>query len=309
MRNNAVAQAAAQGMVASARLVEVLHLPPERVLAPEEPALVPIELISRNASAADLVADGLSRRPELAESRHLVAEAAGRLDRERYAPLLPNVLLDVSQGGYGGGMDATIADFRSRFDFDATVYWQLRNFGLGEAAAREGAHSRVQQARLLQARLTDQVAREIIEARAQSESLRGQIAVAQTGITAAIASYQRNLERIRGGQGLPLELLQSIQALEQSRQEYLRAVGDYDQWQFRLYRALGCPIPARSDGWAVKGVGRHANLAVGFLPRLNSRGMKRLPHSIRCSRLPPPDFRVLRTPTGAASARGSRRNS
>ena len=168
MRKNAVAQAAVQTQVASARLVELLHLPPSRILVPEEPTLVPIELVSHDAGAAQLVADGLSRRPELAESRHLVAEAAGRLDRERYAPLLPNVLLDVSQSGYGGGPGSTVADFRGRFDFDATAYWQLRNFGLGEAAAREAARSRLEQARLVQVRLMDQVSREIVEAHAQS---------------------------------------------------------------------------------------------------------------------------------------------
>jgi outer membrane protein TolC len=243
LRRNALAQAAAQAQVASARLVEVLHLPPNCSLRPEEPTLVPIELVSHEATACQLVEDGLSHRPEVAESRHLVAEAGGRLDRERYAPLMPNVLLDASQGGFGGGPGSAITDFAGRFDFDATVYWQLRNFGLGDAAAREGARSRLEQARLIQVRLVDQVSREITEAHAQSQSLRGQIAVAEAGIRVAGDSYRRNLERIRGGQGLPLEVLQSIQALDQSRREYLRAVGDYDEWQFRLYRALGCPIP------------------------------------------------------------------
>ena len=126
---------------------------PNRVLVPEEPIIVPIELVSHHAEAAQLVADGLSHRPELAESRHLVAEAAGRLDRERYAPLLPNLLLDVSQSGYGGGPGSTIADFSGRFDFDATAYWQLRNFGLGEVAARESARSRLEQAKLIEVRL------------------------------------------------------------------------------------------------------------------------------------------------------------
>lgn len=247
LRKNALAQAAVQAQVASARLVELLHLPPGRVLVPAEPTLVPIELVSRDAAAAQLVADGLSHRPELAESQHLVAEAAGQLDRERYAPLLPNLLLDVSQSGYGGGQGSTLADFRGRFDFDATAYWQLRNFGMGEAAARDAARSRLEQARLIQARVTDQVSREIIQAYAQSASLRGQIAVAESGIRVAGDSYRRNLERIRGGQGLPLEALQSIQALDQSRREYLRAVGDYDEWQFRLYRALGCPIAATAS--------------------------------------------------------------
>ncbi len=111
MRKNALAQAAAQTNVASARLVELLHLEPARVLMPQEPTIVPIELVSPNAGVAQLVAEGLSSRPELAQSRHLVEEAVRRLDRERYAPLLPSLLLDVSQSGYGGGAGSTVADF------------------------------------------------------------------------------------------------------------------------------------------------------------------------------------------------------
>jgi len=244
LRRNALSLAAAQTQVASARLVELLNMPPDRTLAPVEPTIVPIELVSRDAAAADLVADGLTHRPELAQGRHLVAAADEQLNRERYAPLLPNVLVDVSQGGFGGGPDSTVTDFRGRFDFDATAYWQLRNFGMGEISARETARSRLEQAQLLQQSIANRVSREVLEAHAQSQSLRGQIAVAEAGIRVASESYRRNLERIRGGQGLPLELLQSIQALDQSRREYLRAVSDYDEWQFRLYRALGCPIPA-----------------------------------------------------------------
>jgi len=243
VRRNAMAQATAQVQVASATLVEVLNLPPDRTLVPEEPTIVPIELVSHEAHAGQLVNDGLSHRPEIAQSRHLICAAEEQLNRERYAPLLPNVLVDASQSGFGGGPGSTVTDYTGRFDFDATAYWQIRNFGLGEVAARDGARSRLEQVRLIQVRLSNQVSREIIEAHAQSQSLRGQIVVAESGIRVAGESYQRNLERIRGGQGLPLEVLQSLQALDQSRREYLRAVGDYNEWQFRLYRAMGCPIP------------------------------------------------------------------
>jgi outer membrane protein TolC len=243
LRTNLVAQAAAQTRVASARLVELLHIEPSHRLAPQEAMMVPIELVRPETRPAQLVAEGLLKRPELGESRQLVEQAARRLDREVYAPLLPSLLLDASQGGYGGGPDTTIADFRGRFDFDATVYWELRNFGLGDAAAQKAARSRLEQSRQLQLQLMDRVAREIVEAHAQAESLRGQISVAQFGVQVAGESYRRNVERIRGGQGLPLEALQALQALDQSCREYLRAVGDYDEWQFRLYRAIGCPIP------------------------------------------------------------------
>ena len=185
VRRNALAQSVAQTQVASAKLVELLNVSPDRTLVPAEPVLVPIELVSHEAAAAQLVSDGLSRRPELAQSRNLVAAAEEQLCRERYAPLLPNVLVDVSQSGFGGGPDSTIADFRGRFDFDATAYWQLRNFGMGEAAARDAARSRLEQAQCLQQSVANRISREVLESHAQSESLRGQIAVAESGIRSA----------------------------------------------------------------------------------------------------------------------------
>jgi outer membrane protein TolC len=47
---------------------------------------------------------------------------------------------------------------------------------------------------------------------------------------------------VRDLEGLPIETLQSIQALDQARREYLRALVDYNAAQFRLQRALGWPI-------------------------------------------------------------------
>jgi outer membrane protein TolC len=88
------------------------------------------------------------------------------------------------------------------------------------------------------------VAREIVEAQTQVTARRRQIDVAKEGITSAQQSYDRNLERIRNAQGLPIEVLQSIQALDAARREYLRAVVDYNQAQFRLQRALGWPVSA-----------------------------------------------------------------
>jgi multidrug efflux pump subunit AcrB len=74
----------------------------------------------------------------------------------------------------------------------------------------------------------ERVAREIVESHAQVQARRKQITTAQRGIEAAQASYERNLARIENTQGLPLEALQSIQALTQARRDYLRAVSDFN---------------------------------------------------------------------------------
>ncbi|HEX6963123.1 MAG TPA: TolC family protein, partial [Lacipirellula sp.] len=93
-----------------------------------------------------------------------------------------------------------------------------------------------------QVQVMDQVASEVAEAYAQVTSRREQIALAESGITAARDSYRRNTERIQDALGLPIEALQSIQALDAAQRQYVRAVADYNRAQFRLHRAIGCPI-------------------------------------------------------------------
>jgi outer membrane protein TolC len=234
-------RAAENARVASVRLARLLSQDPTRVLLPQEAALTPIELVPLEVDLHDLVATGLSNRPELAESRWLVAETVQRLERERYAPLVPSVLLGMSYGGNGGGTGDDINNFGDRFDFDAVTYWEVRNLGFGEESARSEARSRVEQARWRQVQVMDQVAADVAEAHAQVVERKEQIALAEAGVNAGRDSYRRNSERIHDGQGLPIETLQSIQALDQAQRQYVRSVADYNRAQFRLHRALGWP--------------------------------------------------------------------
>jgi outer membrane protein TolC len=241
-RTNDISRAEEAARVAAARLAEVLSADPTVPIEPQEPTVVPIDLVGHEAPVGELVATGLSNRPELAEAQYLVCEAVHRYRRERYAPLLPSVLLGISQTGFGGGIGSEVGRYDDRFDFDAVAYWEVRNFGAGEAARQDETQATYDRARARQVQLLDQVAREVVEAHAQVTARRAQIATAEEGIEAAASSYRRNLDRIEQGQGLPIEVLQSIQALDDARREYLRAVVDYNAAQFSLQRALGWAI-------------------------------------------------------------------
>ena len=242
LRQNDVTRADEAIQVASARLAEVLSLDASLELRPAESVVTPIELVAADSSLNELVATALSNRPELCESQFLTSAAFERLQRERYAPFIPNLALGLSYGGYGGGVGGDVDSYRDRMDFDAVAFWEVRNFGFGERAARDEAHALVHQAQHREVQVMNRVAREVAEAYAQMRSRKKQIAVAERGISAAQDSYRRNLERIREGQGLPIEVLQSIQALDQAQREHLRAITDYNTAQFRLHRALGWPI-------------------------------------------------------------------
>jgi outer membrane protein TolC len=242
---NEVVRAEEAASVASARLAQQLSSDPSIVIVPQETTIVPIDLVPLdNMVMADLVATGLSNRPELSANRSLVDEAVNRLRREEHAPWLPSVLLGMSYGDFGAGTGGQITNGGPRLDFDGVAWWEVRNLGFGERAARDNARAQIQQARMQEVQTMDLVAREIVEAHAQATARQRQIGVAQQGIVAAQQSYERNMQRIRNAQGLPIEVLQSIQALDAARREYLRAIVDYNTAQFRLHRALGWPVGA-----------------------------------------------------------------
>jgi outer membrane protein TolC len=241
LRKNNVVRAEESIAVTSARLAQLLHLNPTLEFQPIEPTVVPLELTPDQDSPDSLIAQALAGRPELAEARHLVCEAIARWKRERYASLVPSLVLGISQGGMTGGEDGTYAAGKSRFDMDAAAYWELRNFGFGDQAARRDARSVIEQTRWRQVQVMDQVAREVTEAQVQVRARRAQIKIAEEGVKVAGNSYRLNIERIDQAKGLPIEVLQSVQALDQARREYLRSVIDYNMAQFALLRALGWP--------------------------------------------------------------------
>ncbi len=242
IRQNEVVRADEEIQVASARVVELLNDDPRFVLMPLEPTIAPVDLVPLDAPLDTLLPTGLQRRPELAEARHLVGEAVQRMSMEQFSPWLPNVLMGTSYAAFGGGEGSQIANTAGRFDLDAITYWQVRGLGVGEVAARREARAQHDQTRLQQIQVMNRVSREIVAAHAQVLARHRQIEIARQAVERATHSFERNWLRVRDLQGLPIETLQSIQALDQARREYLRALVDYNAAQFHLQRALGWPI-------------------------------------------------------------------
>jgi outer membrane protein TolC len=247
LRRNEALRAAEASRVASARLAQLMRLDPTLSLEPLEPGLAALHLVSPDEPASHLIATALMSRPEVRENQALVAEAVGRLQRERWAPLMPSVLLGVSQGGFGAGLNGDFEHFGGRLDADVAAWWEVRNLGLGERAARNESQARLQQARWREVAMMDQIAREVVEARTRVVSRREQLEIARQAVEVAEASRRKNLDRIENGEGLPLECLQSLQALAQAQREHIRVIADYNAAQFSLLWAVGSVREAASE--------------------------------------------------------------
>ncbi|MCO8121357.1 TolC family protein [Stieleria sp. TO1_6] len=244
LTENRLLAAREQISVASARLAQAVSLNSRDEIVPTDITVLPLELSSTTDDPATLIGTGLAMRPELKESQALVAAACDAYEREKYAPFVPSILLGFSTGGFGGGLGNNLDNIDSRYDLDALMSWEIRNLGVGEQAARRASSARVQQAKFETVRMMDQVAREVSEACVQVRFRRQQIDVTRRAIESAQGSYDRNFKRIRDGEGLPLEVLQSVQALESAQQAYRQAVVDFNQSQFRLQWAQGWPVEA-----------------------------------------------------------------
>jgi len=265
--------AAQELRIAAAELARLLRLDPTVALWPVEDFRRPLALPGEGwfeRGLDDLATFALNNRPETAENRALVQAALEALRAAQWRPLIPSVNLNYNAGGFGGspnfvqrdpnnGLGAgrltqsgQIAEFGSRADFDVALVWRLQNLGLGNLADIRERRSFHEQTLLRQAQVFDRIVAQVVQAREQVQ--RGQERVELLGAALFDAdrrpggpvfrSLRLNFERIRGGEGRPLEALDAVRGLSDTLEGYGQAATDYDRARLRLLLALGLPPQA-----------------------------------------------------------------
>ncbi|MEX0978194.1 MAG: TolC family protein, partial [Pirellulales bacterium] len=198
---------------ASANLVRVLNLEGGTNLFAAETQPIMIDLVDLDLPLPELIAIGLVARPEMAQHQAQVAATLERLRQEQWRPVLPNLQVGFSGGGFGGGRDGFFGDFSSRGDFDALAVWELRNLGFGNAALVRERRSEHEQARLSVGEVRNVVAAEIVRSYYQARLRREQVQAALRQMQAASEGLPLNFKGILGGQLRAIEGLQAVDAL------------------------------------------------------------------------------------------------
>lgn len=230
-------------ITASAALARRLHLDARVQLVPVETKLVPLEIYPADGAPGAFVDLALQHRPEVEEGRWLVSAADARVQQACWAPLLPKVQVGYQAGGFGGGYTGDpkgfFNSFDNREDLTAAAVWQLRNLGFGDSYRQQGEQLELTNAQLNLSRVVDRVTEDVVSAHETVASRREQLDIARLSVSSAIESLDKNVQRIREGAGLPIEVLQSLQALDRARLEYLQTLTSYNKSQFRLFTATG----------------------------------------------------------------------
>lgn len=258
--------------VASAELARLLRLDARVPLLPQEDIRFPMPLGGKawyDRPTDELVGVALANRPELAENQALVQAALDRVRAAKYRPFLPNVGLAYNWGDFGGGPDPNppivqngklvsqpgfgpsgrILQFAPRADFDVGLFWRLQNMGLGNRAEVRETEAVHRQAILRRQAAYDRVIAQVVQAREQALDWAERLAVTRAALFSAsgapdgpvFRSLLLNFERIRGEEGRPLEVLDSIRGLSDMLEAYAQAVTGYERAQLRLLLVLGLP--------------------------------------------------------------------
>ncbi|MHB1423101.1 MAG: TolC family protein [Gemmataceae bacterium] len=247
--------------VVSADLTRELRLNPITVVEPLEPPELQVTLISPREPVDTLVPIGLTSRPELASNQALVQATLARLRQERMRPLLPSLILagnPVPVAPFGtmmfGGFWSDYAGHNNpatfRFDPNVQLYWQLENFGFGNAALVRERQADRQRALVELFHIQDRVAAEVVQAHARVQSAAIRVSRSEAEVQQAQITFSGNLKAIQqttdfGGQlvlvNRPLEAVDSLRQVQRAYEHYFLSVGDYNKAQFQLYRSLGYP--------------------------------------------------------------------
>ena len=241
---NLIYRADEQVGVAAARLARLLDLDPSVRLQTVQGPVRAFDIVDPSRDLAALIGIALSYRPEMAARNSAIALTEARWKEERWRPWLPTISAGYSAGEFGGGSNlAAPPAFKSsgRNDFDVWAVWTLQNVGVGNRALQRTRQAEADQAASERERTMNSIREEVAAAHGIAAARRRQMEISQQQLAIAEAGFREELRRTRGGEGLPIEVLNSLDLLARARQDFIAAMVQYDQAQFRLFVALGNP--------------------------------------------------------------------
>ncbi len=219
--------------VASAKLVELLGLPPSIELVPAEDSIVAVELIPLG-DLDELVRKAVANRPEVAQAGR---ELAATQENEGYWEnrwIIPQVKLSAEYGGFG----TNPRDLQDRELYSAAAQWSLDPTNLSQL---DKARATRRKAEVVETQVTRMVASEVVQAYRSAQAAAATISSSVREVQASAEAYELVKVRYREGAALQEEVLRAELDLTRAQSALTDSLASYDRSQFDLARAIGGP--------------------------------------------------------------------
>lgn len=236
---NFALQAREQVRLASARLAQILHLPPALELRPDLAEFVPVLLVETHRSLDSLVAAALQSRPELHQSDARLLAARDRRRGVTTGPWIPTLGAGITAGGLVGGRNDAFGRGDDFQDYTLGLSWRIGPGGLGDRARVRSADSRVRLAELEREQAREDITREVVEAHVRTGTLAGRLDLAGRALAEARKLWDLTRARREFGAGAVLEAVEAERELTRTRLEHLATLADHNRAQWELWRVAG----------------------------------------------------------------------
>jgi outer membrane protein TolC len=263
-------EAQEQVAIAAANLARLLNLDPSVRLQTGDVPIQIVTFIDPKMPLPKLLDIAANNRPELMAAAANIRASQIRVHEEKSRPFIPTLWAGFSADDFGGGAVAstngnvpnphgepspggsprpdtggqTVPKFgriTGRTDVDVIAFWTLQNFGLGNLAHIKQRRAELGEAEAERVRVLNQVGLEVSEAYNTAAQQYLSISIERRRVREASDGFQRDLNLIRAGGALPIEVLNQAKRLFSARQDLLAAVIGFDRAQFQLFVALGQP--------------------------------------------------------------------
>lgn len=239
IQQNKSEAARVRASAASSRLVRLLRLGDEVELEPTDSMIVPLNLFPMDPQLDSLIQKALENRPELKRYSALVQAEETYLNQRSWGLLIPKVGASYSDNRFKAGPSGSVSSYTDRKESSVAVYWELENLGLTSWARRQSQESRLREARALEDQAESDIIADVNLALSQYRATGKQVKFLQLAVDRARKAFELSQERIFEGQGLPLEALQAMKALEEVESLYLNASTQRNLSQLYLLAATG----------------------------------------------------------------------
>ena len=224
---------------ASVKLANILHINPATRFQPTDKVVPQITLVPLETGLDALIGEAYDKRPELKASAAALEAADWQKTNSIYGPLIPTIGAQAMYGSINGGRLGVPSNSGGTQDYGVMFNWRVGQGGLFDFSRIDYAQSKLEQGKLNDARLHDDVGRQVVQAFEGAHSAFDQLQLTKKNIDLAQQSLQLSQGRKEFGVGAVLEVIEAQKDVVQARAAYLRSLTGYAENQYALAQAVG----------------------------------------------------------------------